>query len=416
MPLPRPKTATSTASTAGGKNRPVEPSQPTELSYENCPPAFASFLRVWAKNVPLIQDLAPEYQHDVARVICGLEPLCQPIDITTTGIAADLRGVAIEISQRRSFQDRYAAALQAALDAGGGPSGTSSSGTGAGLSPKRASFVPPPVYQPSPPPSPNPAPIPLRGGRTSLDASSAPPVPPRPSGEQRHRPQASGSSLSPYTHSRGSSASSTASLAPPSPTSPTLFPFDSPAIEFIRETLYASLADQIELVPSLRKQLKRDPPRAYFASVSFAILDVAMRSITPDGEVIGVLGKRLTLVECPQPLRPFMNELVAIGKEARDIEDQDTELAVRILSSSEVNPNTELPPPRLERVRRMLEFGIGVERDGSGDRDERRYSLTGRTVTFTNRINALALGLTRLKAFRDRQDYVFKVLEGLGQS
>ena len=167
-------------------------------------------------------------------------------------------------------------------------------------------------------------------------------------------------------------------------------------------------------MPSLAKQLKRDPSRAYFASVSFAILDVAMRSITPDGEVIGVLGKRLTLVECPQPLRPFMNELVAIGREARDIETQDTDLVVKMLSSAD--SDVVLPVPRLERVRRMLEFGIGVERDGVGERDERRYSVTGRTVAFTNRISALALGLTRLKAFRDRQDYVFKVLEGLGQS
>jgi hypothetical protein len=47
------------------------------------------------------------------------------------GIAADSRAVAIEISQRRSFQDRYASDLQVALDAG-------------------SACVPPPVYDSSP--------------------------------------------------------------------------------------------------------------------------------------------------------------------------------------------------------------------------------------------------------------------------
>jgi hypothetical protein len=86
-----------------------------ELSYENCPPPFFSFLRVWANTVPTIQSLIPEAQHDLARIICGLQPLLQ-----NRRIAADLRAVAIEISRRRSFQDRYASDLQVALDAGSG--------------------------------------------------------------------------------------------------------------------------------------------------------------------------------------------------------------------------------------------------------------------------------------------------------
>ena len=99
-----------------------------ELSFENCPPTFVSFLRVWANTVPTIQSLVPEAQHDLARVICGLQPLLQDSEnlAVINGIAADLRAVAIEISQRRSFQDRYASDLQAALDAGAGPDSSSS--------------------------------------------------------------------------------------------------------------------------------------------------------------------------------------------------------------------------------------------------------------------------------------------------
>lgn len=139
-----------------------------------------------------------------------------------------------------------------------------------------------------------------------------------------------------------------------------------------------------------------------------------MNSITPNGEVIGVLGKNLTLGECPPPLRPFFSELVSIGREARRIEEQDTELVVKMIAEGQEG----VPTPRLERVKSMLQWGIGVERDGSrrdknGER-ERKESVQGRAVAFANRISALALGLTKLKAFRERQDYVFKVLESIG--
>ena len=329
------------------------PGQPTDLSYDNCPPAFVSFLQVWAKTVPRIQALSPEYQHDLARVICGLDPITQPMHASINGIAADLRAVAIEISQRRSFQDRYASDLQAALDAGGTPS------------PRKASFVPPPIYVPDTP---------------SSSVSSLP------------RPQSPGL-LSPSTPQFPARSHSPTILAP-----------DSPAIEFIRETLYASLADALERLPTLRRLLSLDPPRAYFAAVAFAVLDVATTAITPDGSVVGVLGTPLTLEQCPAPLRPFMAELAAIGAQAKAVEEEDNESAMRLAQRGE-----NIPPTRMERVRVMLEGGIGAD---VGDVDGRR-SVEGRAVAFVNRINALSLGLTRLKAFRERQDEVFSVLKGI---
>lgn len=135
-------------------------------------------------------------------------------------------------------------------------------------------------------------------------------------------------------------------------------------------------------------------------------------------------GKRLRRGECPEELRPFFGELVAVGREARAIEREDTEVVVRMVA--EGRRKGELPRPRLERVRRMLEFGIGIERDGTrgrrgsgsgdGNSEKRgdRESVEGRAVAFTNKISALALGLTKLRAFRERQEYVFKVLESIG--
>ena len=359
---------------------------PIELSYENCPPNFISFLRIWANNVPSIQALSPEERHDLARLICGLEPLQSGSSPVISGIAADLRAVAIEISQRRSFQDRYAADLQAALDAGGAP--------GAG-SPRKASFVPPPVYDPSPSPSP-----PGTPAQSYFESST-------PGRTQSVRPQ-SPAFLSPYP------AQSIASISTPSvnvssnPPSPTFLTPDSPAIEFIRETLYASLADVLERQPSLRRLLKRDPPRAYFASVAFAILEVACTSMTPDGAVIGVLGKPLTLADCPRPLQPFMAELATIGKLAKNMEEEDTQIAIQLAQDGK-----EVPLSRLDRVRSILTEGVGNEGEISAARQGRR-SVEGRAVAFANRVNALSLGMTKIKAFRERQEGVFKVLAGIG--
>jgi hypothetical protein len=351
-----------------------------ELSADNCPPAFASFLRVWASTVPSIQSLIPEHQHDLARIICGLGPLSSSLPASVHGIAADLRAVAIEIGQRRSFQDRYASDLQAALDAGGTPMA------------KKASFVPPPMYESSPTPSPRPSP------RPSVEL----PPPPSTPRARSHRPSPSSPDrLSPHTSSPNSRSRSRTP-------SPTIFTPDSPAIEFIRETLYASLADVLERQPSLRALLKHDPPRAYFASVAYAILDVSTTAITPEGAVIGVLGQPLTLADCPRELRPFMAELAAIGHQAKAIEEEDNNTAMKYAERGE-----DIPPSRMDRVRMMLEEGVGYAR-GRLDQEEGRRSVEGRAVAFTNRINALSLGMTRLRAFKERQEDVFKVLAGIG--
>ncbi|KAL0953307.1 hypothetical protein HGRIS_004556 [Hohenbuehelia grisea] len=365
-------------------------SQPMDLSPTNCPPAFLSFLRLWANTVHPIQSLPPEQQHDLARVICGLEPLSQPSNPAINGIAADLRAVAIEISQRRSFQDRYASDLQAALDSGGGPS---SPGV------KKASFVPPPLYDPSPSSSANSSPLPSPNSQLP---------PPSPQYANHNLPPQNPSNLSPYgPGTAGSSSSSTRDSSP----SPTILTAESPAIEFIRETLYASLGDVLETYPSLQRLLKADPTRAYFAAVAFAILHVCATSITPDGVgVRGILGTTLTAGEVPLELRPFMSELLSVAKQAKEIEVEDDEIAMKCAVEGREPPDA----PRMERARTMLLEGVGYQFSQNGhDDDGRRRSLEGRAVAFVNRVNALALGMTRLSTFRERQDDVFKVLSGI---
>ena len=99
-----------------------------------------------------------------------------------------------------------------------------------------------------------------------------------------------------------------------------------------------------------------------------------------------------------------------------------TLVVVRALSEGK-NP----PPPRLDRVREILRGGVGWayddhhERDsqngaedvGRSDSRRRTTSTENRAVAFANRINALSLAMTKIRAFRERQDLVFKVLAGV---
>ncbi|KAN0115739.1 hypothetical protein V8E52_006551 [Russula decolorans] len=334
------------------------------LSLANCPVVFIPFLKLWSSCVPTIKKLAPEHQHDLARIICNLPPLVQPVYPLLNRLAADLRSISIEISQRRSFQDRYASDLQTAIDGGGG--GSTNSGQ------VKASFVPPPAYTPSPV-----SPYPEKG---EMRPSLAPPQPSSPQTPARQR-------------------------------TPTIATPTSPAIELIRETLYAALADVLESTPSLIPLLKSDPPRAYFGAVALAIVSVSTQpSFTTCSVILGVRGVPLKLSDCPAPLRPLMSEFSAIGREAAHIEEEDTTAAIQLVQEGREG---EVAMPRLERARLLLERGAGYDVDSGSSG---RRSAEGRAVAFANRVNALALAISRLPQFKERQDDVFRVLAGVGFS
>ncbi len=125
---------------------------------------------------------------------------------------------------------------------------------------------------------------------------------------------------------------------------------------------------------------------------------------------MGVRGVPLTLAACPAPLRPLMREFATIGREAACIEEEDTMEAIRLVQEGREG---EVRAPRLERARLLLERGPGYD---TGNGNGGRRSAEGRAVAFANRVNALALGVTRLPQFRERQDDVFKVLAGVGYS
>ena len=260
----------------------------------------------------------------------------------------------------------------------------------------KAQFVPPPAYN-EPPPTSKPPPSPTSSGRGKhLPASP-------PSADTGHlRPPVSPmSSPSPQDHqSRESSRSQ--------PASPSILTDEDPIIFLIRETLYASLADVLSLMPSLKALIRTDPARAYFASVSLAVLDVAIKAVTLEGNVKGVLGQYVTFEECPDLLKPAMRELGGIARRVREISEEDDSHAMQLIAEGR---DAELAgeTTRLERLRSVLEHGSRAQ-EGSG---EGRVSPNGSTTQLANRINALAMGLTNLSAFKERQNDVFSILAGV---
>ncbi|KAI5835356.1 hypothetical protein K523DRAFT_260803 [Schizophyllum commune Tattone D] len=383
VPLPRPRKAQ--------RDDSGPPPAPVDLSFENCPPQFTSFLRVWAGTVPAIQSLAPEAQHDLARIICGLQPINHTASDTVRGLAEDMRAVAIEISQRRSFQDRYAEDLQAAIDAANGISGSSENGGKPRV--QHTSFVPPPAYDSA------------VGGSSGAGPSSAgpsgtqqlsPPATPTTSSPQhlspptttQHLPPTTSQHLSPPATPTASTSASGRRSRTPSPSM--LVPEATATLMAIRETLYACILDVLSpsngpdgsnkaFLDRLRTTFREDPAKAYYTTVALAILHFARFGVVAEsGRITGVLGTEITLDTCPRALRPLMTALVHIARTAKAFEEEDDERMAIALSEgreeAEANDGEtiKLGSTRLERVRKMLEGGVGwaYEEEEGASRDD----------------------------------------------
>ena len=317
---------------------------------QSCPPEFQQFFRLWVNTVPTLQRLPPDYQHDVARLLCDLPPLASPIQPEVGVLAGTLRSIAIEISQRRSFLERYQADLQAALN---------HEGRLHNRQPEQASFKAPPLYAGS-------------------SQAAPPPAGPPPGHSARPRPQ------------------HTTSV--------------DPNLVLIRETLYSALADQLEQVEELGQILARDPSRAYFASVALAALEVSLSHRTPDGQAIRVVSlgygqtmkQSLGLDDTPPELQLLVSELLAIGAMAQEIAESDDAHAMALAQDGRDFDGLT----KMQRIKLELMRGAGYD-EGGADRPETPEESVR---ALANRVNTFALMVSRMPSFQERAGQVFEVL------
>ncbi|BGP13853.1 hypothetical protein JCM10213_002491 [Rhodosporidiobolus nylandii] len=334
------------------------PDQTFSLTSTNCPETFRSAFSLWQTAVHPIQHLPSDARYDLALMLCDKPALSSPLRTDVARLAGDLKGIALEILQRRTFQTRFQSDLQAALDSAVRPRTSGESARH-----PEAQYEPPPMYS---------------EGQPTDETKRA------------------------YEHlGVNDSVAQNVEAALPIEQQENL--------KIIRETLYSALADAIVETPCILEQLSRGPDwasKAFFASTTLAILEVALSRMDRHGVHAVNLGRSAPRVigpsETPAHLRPFLSKLVEVSQAVQAVAAEDTERAVREASEGV----EQLTPPKLERLKERLARGVGAEETLASSRS----STDGQVAQLANAINGLALAMTSLPAFRERQAEAFKVL------
>ncbi|GAA5978113.1 hypothetical protein JCM10908_004233 [Rhodotorula pacifica] len=339
----------------------ASPDRTFVLSSVSCPPSLGDAFRLWQACVPKIRSYPDEANRDLALILCDKPPESMPLRMDVARTAADIKGIALEILQRRTFQTRFRADLQAALEA----EEVSRPARREGVDSASARYQAPPAYD-------------------------APP---------RVRPHAAGAK------SEGSGVTDRGPVGGVASYGAT--EEEAAHLDLIRETLYGALADVLVTTPEVSDMLSRGPEfaaKAFYAATCLAILEVALTRVSHDGVRAVDLGRgsprTIGIRETPDYLRPFLSRLVEISQVVRAIGEDDDARAVR-----EATEGVEtLSRPKLDCLRDRLTFGVGAARASSGQ-DE--------IVQLANGINGLALGMTSLPAFQERQAQAFQVLAAI---
>ncbi|KAG8782714.1 hypothetical protein FRC15_006471 [Serendipita sp. 397] len=167
----------------------------------------------------------------------------------------------------------------------------------------------------------------------------------------------------------------------------------------IRETMYSSMSDALAS-QVLRPVIDKDAKRAYYSAVCLAILNVGM-TVQPESNdtpnLISMMEREIRLSDLPGPYKTCFTQLAAIGREARKLREDDDERAIAYVARGK-----PLPEPRIGRVQKLLERGVGyVGPDGRIRGTSNSSGGTGRSREFTSKITALALEIMKLSAFRE---------------
>ncbi|KAG8814626.1 hypothetical protein FRC17_001038 [Serendipita sp. 399] len=174
---------------------------------------------------------------------------------------------------------------------------------------------------------------------------------------------------------------------------------ENPDLVAIQETMYGAMIDALAS-EALQPVIAKDAKRAYFSAVCLAVLNVGM-TLQPESNdtpnLITMMSREIRLTDLPGAYKTCFTQLAAIGREARKLRQDDDERAIAYVARGKA-----LPEPRIGRVQKLLERGVGyVGPDGRIRGTSNSSGGTGRSREFTGKINALALDIMKLHAFRE---------------
>ncbi|CAG7851954.1 SubName: Full=Uncharacterized protein {ECO:0000313/EMBL:CCA66658.1} [Serendipita indica DSM 11827] len=175
----------------------------------------------------------------------------------------------------------------------------------------------------------------------------------------------------------------------------------NPDVDAIVETVYAAIAECLGS-SVLRPVLAKDEKRAYYSAMGLAILNVSPTLQQGSGDtpnLIRVMSRNVRLTDLPGAYRTCATELASIGREVRKLREEDDERAIAYVARGK-----SLPEPRISRVQKLLERGVGwVGADGRVRGTSNRSGGTGRSLEFSNKITTLALDMMKLPAFQEEK-------------
>lgn len=340
------------------------------LSISTCPSTLLPLFRRWQRCVPLVQKLSTEQAHDVARLLCDLEPQTSPVSTLMVKLAADLKALALQISQRRTFMERFTRDLEAALHR----------------------EMPTTQQQTCVVPATDTA---IRSEEIPLGLETAAPALP--------------------ARYNDSNVAYIASCRPqPESAHPNIPETQNEDMIAVRETLYAVLADVLSQSSTLGRLLKEDPARGYFTAVALAVIEAAMNSLTPDGQRVQIvsLGRgrptSFGVLDAPPAYRVFVRGIVGLGAVLKDLQEKDNARAIELATSGQED-NVSLT--RMEMLKAELEDGP-PDSDSVHDSELQSLREAAELRAVSNQVNRMALAVNSLPGFRDRVG-VFAVLQGV---
>ena len=173
----------------------------------------------------------------------------------------------------------------------------------------------------------------------------------------------------------------------------------NPDVDAITEMMYAAISECLGSAV-LRPVVTKDVKRAYYSAMGLAILNVSPTLQQGSGDtpnLIQVTSRNVRLTDLPGAYRTCATELASIGREVRKLREEDDERAIAYVARGKA-----LPEPRIGRVQKLLERGVGwVGTDGRVRGTSNRSGGTGRSLEFSSKITALALEMMKLPAFQD---------------